>query len=238
MQGNIVPAPLSVHNRTVALTVALGTYLFIVLAGMMSELLQINLLARVIDGATISEAEVLANDGRQALIALGTVAVFIICGVLFAMWIHRAYRVLVERGLPNLEYSPARAAGYFFYPIKNLYMPHRVVTEIWNRSREGAGLPPLPGGEADSGKVLLGGWWMAWIISGAMSWIVGSLVGQAETASGALGVTKLMLVADAVTVLATILAIMVIRGIDRRQQVPFSPPVAAPCPTRSPVAVR
>jgi len=77
----------------------------------------------------------------------------------FAMWCHRVYRNLPALGAQGVRQSPAWAAGWWFIPFANLWMPLQTLLEASQaseaRTPAGAASPP----------VLMGVWWGAWLIS-------------------------------------------------------------------------
>ena len=71
-----------------------------------------------------------ANDSRQIWIAVLMVIIFVVHFVTFIMWFRRAYFNLHLR-VRNLEHSEGWAAGSWFVPFVNLYMPYQIMRELY-----------------------------------------------------------------------------------------------------------
>jgi hypothetical protein len=94
----------------------------------------------------------------QMFFALLQFVIFIVTGVLFLIWIHRAYKNLSALGVRSLEYTPGWAVGWFFVPLASLYMPYRIVKEIWLKSGSQVRAPAGTLRPQGSSSTLLG-WW-------------------------------------------------------------------------------
>ncbi len=171
------------------------------------------LLDRMLRGAFVSNAEVAANDTRQAFVALAQTGLFLATAIVFCMWLHRAYRNLPTIGVAEVRFTPAWVVGYFFIPIVNLFRPYQAVKEIYIKS-DCAYEPAV----AESAPIV-GSWWAAWLFYNWFSWralrislTAGDNIG--DLAAG----TVLYVVSDAINILAAILAIAVVRGINWRQE--------------------
>ena len=81
-----------------------------------SGLLEIRFIGRFQVGERITDAEALANDARQGLIAVCQMGVFTAASIAFLMWFHRAHRNLPALKAGILKYSPGWAGGGFFVP--------------------------------------------------------------------------------------------------------------------------
>lgn len=206
-----------------------------------SEYLQINLLNDALAGVEISQERATLNDLRVTAIGLLKLITYVATVVMFSTWIHRAYGNLPALGnqREGLEYSPRWAVGGFFIPFANLVVPYKVTREIWTKS------DPAIRGDDDfmfaqpATAALVGAWWAFWIISNVADNIVFRLSRNAETAESMLWVTKLNIGAALLEIPAAILAILVVREINRRQEerskhvnfVPWQPP-PPPLPTQ------
>ena len=60
----------------------------------MSDVLEIRLLTRLIDGAEVTASEADANDNRQAAIGILQTLALIARAVVLIVWMHRAYKNL------------------------------------------------------------------------------------------------------------------------------------------------
>jgi len=110
------------------------------------------------------------------------------------MWMHRAFRNLPALGAQGLRWSPAWAAGAWFIPIANLFVPYHVMKELW------------PG--SDGEPLLVRRWWAAWIAAYALQVASNQLARYTRVGGDVTGILN-----DVVTVAAGVLLILVIRRI-------------------------
>jgi hypothetical protein len=164
--------------------------------------------------------------------------VFIGAAVSFLMWLHRANRNLSPLGASHPEFSPGWAVGWFFIPLANIIVPYRVVKEIWVKSNPLLNEPGEESWQQSGSSSVLGWWWGIWLISNMIDQIVFRLALRAETPDELFNLAKLEVVAAAFNIIAAFLAIAVIKGIDKRQELkskanrgshlPPPPPTFAP----------
>lgn len=164
-------------------------------------------------GEEITEPEVLVVALLQLGLAVIQVLLYIATIVAFLLWLYRSYENLPSFGVRknSLKYSSGWAVGSFFVPFVSLVIPYRAVKELWNKSVPNSGElfrdlgPPA----------FFPLWWAAWLISNfagqtylRLSWNE-KLSQEASAVFGA--------VTSVFDILASILAIMVVREIDRQQ---------------------
>ena len=65
---------------------------------------------------------------------LGGILMAIITGIIYLMWLHRAYQNLPALGVTKLDATPGWAVGYYFIPILNLFRPYQTMVEILRES--------------------------------------------------------------------------------------------------------
>jgi len=143
---------------------------------------------------------------------------FVGTAIFFLMWLHEAYVKLDALGAYKPEYTPGWAVGWFFIPFANLVMPYKVVDELWVKSDPMLKEPVEESWQKGGSSSLVGWWWGCWIVSNIANRAANRLSSDAETADQLFTAAKVEIVADALTIVAAVLAIMVIRGIDRRQE--------------------
>ena len=147
--------------------------------------------------------------GTLNLVALGCTA------VLWLVWLHRAYTNLVFVGSKRVRFSPTWAVGYWFIPFVNLVRAYQVMKDLWLRSdsrndRDGYDDLPAP--------VLLRGWWGMSLAWAGLEPVFASIARDARTAEQLSDATHMGIAVGAVGIVATVLAIRVVREIDRRQR--------------------
>lgn len=232
------------HGRATAVVVLFAAYICVSVSSIVSNLMQIGLLSEAVSGGiTTEQAE--ANDMRQLAVNVILILIFVALAVAFLVWLHRVMKNLPALGNPKtrIEYTPGWAVGSFFIPFANLFMPYRAVSEAWNKSnplvRTEEGLTFAP--RSTSG--LLTAWWVSWIAFGIVGRVASKLESSAKAPETFIHVTWVMIVADALAILSGVLAILVVRGLDRRQEersrnvtyaphTPPPPPLFTPPPPR------
>lgn len=220
MENEPLKVPPFASGRSRAQWVSISLMLVVVLdiVAVISDYVQVQLVERAINGQTITIAEALANDSRQADIGTGQLVLLIITAILFLMWIHQAHRNLPSLGASGLKYSPGWAVGGFFIPIWNLFRPFQVTTEIWKASEPTSDTSDGLAWQNAPTSPLIASWWILWLVSGFMGNIVLQVSLSAETLSELLTTSWLTLAMDSIEIPAAILAILVVRNIDLRQR--------------------
>jgi hypothetical protein len=206
------------HSRAQWVTVLLLIVIVVDILAVIFDFMQIQLLSRVQAGVTISEAEAIANDSRQAIIGSIYFVVFVITAISFCFWIHRAHCNLPALGARGLKYSPAWAVGGFFVPILSLFRPYQVTREIWKASDPNVGMGDGLAWQDTPVSPLIIWWWIAFLISGYVGYFLLRMSLVAETISDFMSLSILTLVTDIIDVPAAILAIILVRTIDQRQK--------------------
>jgi hypothetical protein len=127
-------------------------------------------------------------------------------GVTFLMWIYRANKNLHALGSQASD-TPGWAVGFWFIPFLNLYKPFRNAQEVWvlsgqgttERDEDGYSVQP----NASGAPQIITAWWTAWILSGITARAIDSGPG--------------LLLSSALTVVAGVCVILMIRGVEERQ---------------------
>lgn len=183
-------------------------------AAVLSGLMQHSLLTRAASGASIEEAEASANDLRHGTIGILQGVTFLATAVVWLFWMYRAYANLKLMGTKQANYTPGWAVGYWFFPVLNLFRPYQITKELWRRSRDrNAPEATQMGGT----PALLGLWWLTWIVSSTLGRIVARASMNPDGLEELLSVTRWEMVDSALGILSALLALAVVRGIDRLQ---------------------
>ena len=144
-------------------------------------------------------------------VAISYVLIVITTMFTFGYWIIRACRnahVLADR---NLRFSPGWSLGWYFIPIANLWKPYQAMRQIWNVSEN----PSY--NENRSAPAVINLWWIAWLVSG-FTWQASSDEFNNPEAFQQLADINIVSIGGfAVETFATVLALVIIRSIDRMQ---------------------
>ncbi len=72
-----------------------------------------------------------ASDHAQLMVALLYIAVFLVAGIAYLVWVNGANKALRESGVQGLKYGPGSAVGVYFIPFYNLVAGYQVMDEVW-----------------------------------------------------------------------------------------------------------
>ena len=141
--------------------------------------------------------------------------------VFFLIWIHRTHRNLPSLGASGLEYSPAWAVSGFFVPLVNLFLPFRVVKEIWKASDPTVDISDGLAWKSASTSPLITYWWTLLLIlfpvSSIAAWIIETHV-RVNFFYPPPWLGWLVLVWYLLYILAAILSKRLVKNIDIRQE--------------------
>ena len=147
------------------------------------------------------------------LLAILTIIIYVATVVFFCMWLYRAYDNLRPlNAWRRLDHSPGWAVGSFFIPFVNWVVPYRAVKEVWQKSGpqdEALFSEPSP-------PAWFPIWWAFWLLSsfaGNISMRVSFNENVDLTTS-----TIISIVANALGIVAALLAYVVVEAIDVRQE--------------------
>jgi hypothetical protein len=215
MTDDLPSAVRSEHTRARVTLYLLAAGLVLTLIAIGSGIAQARMLEAIRTGVEVSAEHAEANDARQRLIGLAEIIVFLATVVAWLIWQHRAYANLRLVGSRETEYTPGWSVGYWFIPILNLFRPYQITAELWRRSELCNGRDPI--GSLSRPPLILG-WWVVYLALGLLGRAYFSTTMNAKTLTDFIAATDLGLVHDSLSVVSTILAIIVVRGIDRFQQ--------------------
>ncbi len=201
-------------NWTVALLVATGV---VAVISFFSTIAEINLLERVTAGENVAEAELLDNDDRQAFVVGTYIIVLIATVIAFSMWIHRASANLPPLGSFGQRFSPGWAVGWWFVPIMSLFRPYQVVKEIWKGSGSFETTEAASNWTLAEASPVLAWWWAVWLVSNFLGNVAFRSVFRGDAPEDLITADRIGLAADATTLAAAVLAIIVVRKIANRQ---------------------
>ena len=148
---------------------------------------------------------------------------FAVTGIVWCVWQHRAQRNAIELADGKLEFTPGWAVGWWFVPFANLVKPFQTVRELWKASHGG-----------DNGRVVatwsvIGWWWGIWLGASVLGRFI-ARAGLLKSPSDVIRHDTWEIVANGVTIVAAILAIMIVRSVVALQERAVAPPVLGPLP--------
>jgi hypothetical protein len=191
-------------------------------AGVVSDLMEHSLLSRIEQGDFISQADLIdavdSNDRRQGLIGGTQLALQVVAGIVFIAWFYGMYKNLRLMGR-HPRHGTGWAIGGWFVPILNLWRPKDIADQIYRGSDPDSGYTD-PLWEERTVPAVMHFWWAAWV-GALILWRVSAVMSR-EALQGAdiseyKNATIAMTVADILTVIAGILAVIVVRKLTERQ---------------------
>ena len=162
------------------------------------------------DPAAITFGDIQSSSDRIRMLSIGMLVLTITVAVVFISWTHRLYR-----NLPGLGWEPRFESGWaiggWFVPILSLWRPKQVIDDIWR----GSAAPPEVPREGASVPWLLHAWWTAFILAGLAQT---SAASRSDATADELRTRVVELMgAQAVVIVAAILAFWVVTLVTRRQ---------------------
>ena len=157
-----------------------------------------------------------AGNGLGGLAALVGIALI----VLWCMWQHRAQGNLSALGASGVRFTPGWAVGWWFIPVAWWAMPFNTVQELWKASDPQRGAADW---KSASTSPLLVGWWVVWLALWVLAIVAVSTVSAPGQQFGEYTPSQMVhrvswgIWANVAHIVAAILALLVVREIDRRQ---------------------
>lgn len=160
-----------------ALTILLMCNCLLILVSIGSDLMEINVLQRSLDGEDVTMSELEANDNRIMMLGIFWIGFELVQSIVFLKWFYRASANAHVYSARDMTYSAGWSVGWFFVPIMNLFRPYQAMKETWKVS---AALPDQSP-RAVSVPSIVSWWWTLWIISSISARFSFRLNMEAET---------------------------------------------------------
>jgi Domain of unknown function (DUF4328) len=177
------------------------------LLGIISSLMQLNLLSR----EHYSMQDATANDLRERELAVLQLVLYIVTVIVFGRWIYLAHRNLLSLDARYLRFRPGWAVGCFFVPIINLWAPYQAMRDLAKASRS-----PRHWELEDTPPVIII-WWVLWLIVEFMDRGIFGAELRAQTVPELFNLTIIQLVAAVLSIPLYLLALYIVRRITRDQ---------------------
>jgi len=169
---------------------------------------------------------VLLLDGTVSIFGLITL---IATTVVFLIWQHRAYKNLPALGVPRPDFSSGWVVGSWFVPFLNLVRPYQIMNYI--RDKSDPDTLSMDGGYYDTGgDFMLKAWWGFWIATGVVGRFSTRISWRAKELSEHTIASWVDIFASILAVIAALLAISVVRGVNARQEERYKRLLAASQP--------
>jgi Domain of unknown function (DUF4328) len=167
----------------------------------------------LLDRPVVTETQLDAFVDRQALVGLVQLGLYMAAIVVFIRWFSLAYRNLRPL-VTELRFGTGWAIGAWFVPILNLVRPKAIANDIWRASEPGADESWRQG----RAPGFLGLWWAVFLLAGVVDRVSSRGYVEAETVEELSSATGVFMLADGLSVVAGVLAILVVRRLTARQE--------------------
>ena len=158
---------------------------------------------------TLTEAEATSYDNLTTVLAIPYIGAFLACVVAYLAWLSRSVDNVPVLTGERPSVTPGWSIGWWFIPLANLIRPYQIVRELLVRLR---------GSETGPTAIVLA-WWLAWIAANVASAIVNIASRQPlETLDALRTWFTVNLVSDVLIIAAAVLAIIVVRRIQRHAE--------------------
>jgi uncharacterized protein DUF4328 len=159
------------------------------------------------EAGLVSDAEANAFDSIFGMSGVAQAAVILATAVAFLAWLSRIVENIPLLGGGQPLASPRAAIGWWFVPFANLVQPFRIVADAYRRL---ATAQPAPG------LWLVTLWWLLWIVGNLVSNVALRVVLQENPTIADLRLEFLAYaVSDVLTAVAAVLAVIVVRRMQR-----------------------
>jgi hypothetical protein len=180
----------------------------------------ISTVSNVRAGLPVSDGEVSA--GLDRIRAIGGISALIIAitAVLWVIWQFRGQKNVRALGAANLRFAPGWVVGWWFIPVANYAMPYLTMRELYKASDPDAGAVEWA---AMATPILIPLWWAAWILRQILAVAAGTVTsgdtaGTTEHLTHVIAAEGLLITGEVALMVAAILAILLVRKIDQRQE--------------------
>jgi DNA-binding response OmpR family regulator len=202
---------MSGSGRTAAMF--LGVAMITAAVSILAESARLRLLSELERVGEISAATYQQTEARQFILAFALLVLYVFSAVAFLVWIQRSYARLAARPISGLRYNQITAVIWFLVPVAFLFVPRRVVTELWYAN-------PLASGARVARRLrvpmLVSVWWTAFVAFAISAALTGATTPE-PTITDLFRQTWTNVASDLLAIVAGGLAIAVISAIELRQ---------------------
>lgn len=204
-----------VRSWSYAVCAALGTIAIVAVVVFVTEIQQLSVLSdRTESFSDITRRIDLGN--RIDSLNDAFLAIALITAVVFITWMWRAAKNNQALGRQRPRFGPGWAIGGWFIPIANFVIPVLIMQDLWRGSDQSIARDDMRWKIADRSALV--GWWWGLLLASRALYGVGNSVGDNGGLANVRSGIGVQTVGTAVTIVAAVLAILVVRRLTERQE--------------------
>ena len=205
--------PVSLGWRSIVVQIGLVATIVtnVLIAGVV--FVEIGILGDLIAARPIDFEMVQTNLDRGSTLGSVWIVVLAVAAITWWVWQFRAQKNLHVMGRAYLDHGPWGAVGWWVVPIASLWMPFKVVRELWKGSEPNEDPVAWVRATAWAGLVW---WWGLWILGNALQ-VVSGFATESDDLETVRIFDFVAALGLAFEVFAACLAIGIVRQIGRRQ---------------------
>lgn len=170
----------------------------------------------ILDREPLNFVAVDASNDRIGIASFAQIAIYVIGFVIFLTWLWRAYSNLPGLGVPDPRFRKGWAIGSWFVPFLNLFRPKQIVNDTWRAADPDRAVDAPSSWRDRPLSPLLNWWWAMWLLTGFVANYSYRL--PFETVEEDRVFTTADIVSSAVSIVAAVLAWLVVRRTTARQE--------------------
>ncbi len=179
----------------------------------MFDLLELNLILRLLRSETVGLHAERHNEIRQLLISIFYTIVSFCSGLAFWGWLHRSYSNINRLGLEKTRYKPLWTVLSFLIPFVNAFLPYFIVKETYHKTVTSLE-QVAPGSGTNLKSPALATWWIFWLLSILSSLVYLLMLKLPLTRDHRLTLTCISIFSDIIDIPAALYAIAAVKRIN------------------------
>lgn len=219
--GNWSPAPLEqISGPAIAVQVLLVGWLVLGIVTLGSLAVERGLIVDLrADPLGVSLADLEASDDRLAALGGLRILLLVTTGMVFLLWMNRAYKNLQAFGATTLRRSSGWSVGGWFIPFANLVLPYQSMKDIWLGSDPDRTEYPVEWWGRGGRTTVVGWWWGLWLGSGVAAQVAGLSTPAVDADLDAYVTSNgLSIFAEVIALASAVTALVLVRQLTARQQ--------------------
>lgn len=221
----ISPQHRSLGGAGAFLMLALAIFVIMHLASIALSMSAVSFLERAGAGEIADVySEAIALESNANTLMITSIGALVLCAIAYSVFVYTAAWNIDQSHASGCEFTPGWAAGWSFVPFANLFMPYKVMKQIWIASHD-----PARGAAVAPGFLVL--WWLSYIIGNLVSNITDRIMQTLATPEQIISMTWWSVGASILSIGSATVLFVIVRRIIAAQaawaSIPAAPPHAA-----------